>query len=50
MYRHALFIMSFPMQPFFHIFVTILTFLGLFPPQMVRLWPVLDLEMLVYEL
>ena len=39
-----------PMHPFPPIFVTILTFLGLFPPQMVPLWTAPNMELAVYEL
>ena len=39
-----------PIHPFSPIFVTIFTFLGLIPPQMVPLWPVPNMELAVYEL
>ena len=40
----------YPYTPFFPIFVTIFTFLGLFPSQMVHLLPVRNMEWAVYEL
>ena len=39
-----------PICPFPPIFVTIFTFLGLFPPKMVHLLPVPNMEWAVYEL
>ena len=36
--------------PFFPIFVTIFTFLGLFPSQMVHLLPIPNVEWAMYEL
>ena len=39
-----------PMHPFPFIFVTILTFLRHFPPQMVHLLPVRNVESALYEL
>ena len=50
-YTHALFyVMHTPLHPFSPIFVTIFTFLGLFPPQMVHVLPVPNMEWAVYEL
>ena len=40
----------YPYTPFPPIFVTIFAFLGLFPPQMVHLLPVPNMEWAVYEL
>ena len=49
-YTHAFFIERAPLYAFFSYFVTIFTFYGLFPSQMVHLLPVPNMEWAVYEL
>ena len=50
-HQHMRFLCNvYPYTPFSPIFVTIFTFLGLFPPQMVHLLPVPKMEWAVYEL
>ena len=46
----VLYVMYNPIHPLIPIFVIIFTFLGLFPPQMVHLLPVPNMEWTVYEL